>query len=93
MTYTWRGSKYTQHSLTPVEFNIVRIPSLDETFAQYINGTYLQHAYTDHFIMSLGYTFVYNQQKVRLNQSGAYLRWNAETAGNLMDLCTSKQAR
>lgn len=92
MTYTWRGSKYTQHSLTPVEFNIVRIPSLDETFAQYINGTYLQHAYTDHFIMSLGYTFVYNQQKVRLNQSGAYLRWNVETAGNLMDLCTSKQS-
>lgn len=69
MTYTWRGSKYTQHSLTPVEFNIVRIPSLDETFAKYINGTYLQHAYTDHFIMSLGYTFVYNQQKVRLNRS------------------------
>lgn len=91
MTYNWRGSAYVTHSLTPVEFNIVRIPTLDSDFEKYISGTYLQHAYTDHFIMSLGYTFVYNQQKVRRNQSGAYVRLNVETAGNFLSLCTRKQ--
>ena len=91
MTYNWRGSAYVTHSLTPVEFNIVRIPTLDSDFEKYISGTYLQHAYTDHFIMSLGYTFVYNQQKVRRNQSGAYVRLYVETAGNFLNLCTRKQ--
>lgn len=91
MTYNWRGSAYVTHSLTPVEFNIVRIPILDANFKKYISGTYLQHAYTDHFIMSLGYTFIYNQQTVRRNQSGAYLRLNVETAGNLLNLCTRNQ--
>lgn len=91
MTYKWRGSKYAEHSLTPVEFNIVRIPTLDETFARYIDGTYLEHAYTDHFIMSLGYVFCYKKNKINLNQSGAYVRVNVETAGNVLNLCTSKQ--
>lgn len=91
MTYTWSGSAYSQHSLTPVEFNIVRIPNIDGGFQQYIAGTYLQYAYTDHFIMSLGYALTFNQQRVRRNQSGAYLRLGVETAGNLLRLATCNQ--
>lgn len=91
MTYNWRGSAYAQHSLTPLEFNIVRIPTIDASFEKYIAGTYLQYAYTDHFIMSLSYTFTFNQQKVRRNQSGAFFRFGIETAGNALRLMTGKQ--
>lgn len=91
MTYNWTGSTYASHSLTPVEFNIVRIPSIDPSFADYINGTYLQYSYTDHFIMSLGYQFTFNQQTVRRNQSGVFFRFGIETAGNLLNLLTREQ--
>ena len=91
MTYNWRGSDFASHSLTPVEFNIVRIPTIDPNFADYINGTYLQYSYTDHFIMSLGYQFTFNQQTVQRNQSGVFFRFGLETAGNVLDLLTRKQ--
>ncbi len=91
MSYTWRGSRYVQHSLTPLEFNIVNIPSISDEFESYISDTYLQYSYTDHFIMSLGYTFLYNQQRVRRNQSGVYFRFSMETAGNVLNLLTRNQ--
>ncbi len=91
MTYHWRGSKYSMHSLTPIEFNVVSIPTIDPTFARYIDGSYLQYSYTDHFIMSLGYQFTFNQQTVQHNQSGVYLRFGIETAGNVLSLLTNKQ--
>lgn len=91
MTYNWRGSTYASHSLTPVEFNIVRIPSIASSFADYIRGTYLQYSYTDHFIMSLGYQFTFNQQTVQRNQSGVFFRFGVETAGNALNLFTQKQ--
>lgn len=91
MTYTWRGTAYATHSLTPIEFNVVRIPSIDGNFANYINGTYLEYSYMDHFIMSLGYQFTFNQQTVQRNQSGIFLRVGVETAGNVLDLCTKNQ--
>lgn len=91
MTYTWRGTAYATHSLTPLEFNVVRIPSLDRSFADYINGTYLEYSYMDHFIMSLGYQFTFNQQTVQRNQSGIFFRLGLETAGNVLNLCTTNQ--
>lgn len=91
MTYNWRGSAYASHSLTPVEFNIVRIPSIATSFAEYIRGTYLQYSYTDHFIMSLGYQFTFNQQTVLRNQSGVFFRFGLETAGNVLNLLTQRQ--
>lgn len=91
MTYTWRGSDYASHSLTPIEFNIVRMPTIDGLFADYIKGTYLQYSYTDHFIMSLGYQFTFNQQTVRRNQRGVYFHIGIETAGNVLNLLTQKQ--
>lgn len=91
MTYNWRGSVYSTHSLTPIEFNVVSIPIIDPTFARYIDGSYLQYSYTDHFIMSLGYQFAFNQQTVQRNQSGVYLRFGVETAGNVLGLLTKRQ--
>lgn len=91
MTYNWTGSIYANHSFTPIEFNVVRIPSIAPSFANYINGTYLQYSYTDHFIMSLAYQFTFNQQTVKLNQSGVYFRFGVETAGNVLNLLTNKQ--
>lgn len=90
MSYTWLGSKYSTLALTPVEFNVVSIPYISDNFRDYIRGTYLQWAYTDHFIMSLGFNFVFNKQ--REVGRGVYARFNAETAGNFLRLCTLNQS-
>lgn len=90
MSYVWTGSRYSTLSLTPVEFNIVSIPTISDNFRSYIGGTYLQWAYTDHFIMSLGFNFVFNKQ--REVGTGVYARFNFETAGNLLRLCTNSQS-
>ncbi len=90
MNYNWHGSRYAQHSFTPIEFNVVNIPSISSEFNNYISGTYLQYSYTNHFIMSLGYAFLFNQQKVQRNSSGWYVRFSAETAGNILNALTPK---
>ena len=92
MSYNWLASSYAQHTITPIEFNIVSIPTISDNFRDYISGTYLQYAYTDHFIMSLGYLFTYNQQRVRRNQSGVFVRFAAETAGNFLNLVTKHKS-
>ncbi len=84
LSYTWRGTKYATHTFTPIEINVVRIPYISDNFRDYIKDTYLQYSYQDHFIMSLNYTFLFNQQKVRKLGTAWYFRASAETAGNTL---------
>lgn len=84
LSYTWHGSKYALHTFTPAEINVVRIPTISDNFRDYIWGTYLQYSYQDHFIMSLNYTFLFNQQKLRKLGTAWYLRYSMETAGNVL---------
>lgn len=84
LSYNWHGSRYVTHTFTPAEINYVSIPTISDNFADYIRGTYLQYSYHDHFIMSLNYTFLFNQQKVRKLGTAWYFRSSVETAGNLL---------
>lgn len=84
VNYSWSGSKYTSHSFTPIGISVINIPSISDNFRDYINGTYLQYSYQNHFIMSLNYTFLFNQQKTRKIGSAWYVRFSGETAGNLL---------
>ncbi|MDO4462380.1 MAG: BamA/TamA family outer membrane protein, partial [Bacteroidia bacterium] len=86
MRYTWHGSKYVLHTLTPVEFNVVKIPAISEEFKSYISKSYLQYSYQDHFIFSLGYSFLFNQQVTKKLGTTWYVRLGIETAGNALSL-------
>lgn len=89
--YAIHGSKYVQHTITPTELNVVNIPVISSSFQSYIDGTYLQYSYTDHFIWSCGYAFLFNQQKSRKSGNAWYVRFAAETAGNVLSLLTNSQ--
>lgn len=85
--YTWRQTQNSTHSLTPLEINIINIPKISDEFVNYIKGSYLQHSYTNHFIVSLGYSYLYNQKE---NPDNAwYFRFDIETAGNTLSLFTN----
>lgn len=86
LTYSWTGSKYASHAFKPIEFDIVNIPTISDNFKEYIANTYLQYSYRDHFIMSMNYTFLFNQMKKRKHGNAMYVMTNLETAGNTLSL-------
>ncbi|MCQ2204958.1 MAG: outer membrane protein assembly factor [Bacteroidales bacterium] len=88
LVYNWVGSRYASHAFTPVEFDVVNIPTISSNFKDYIKDTYLQYSYRDHFIMSLNYTFLFNQQKKRKSGTAWYVMTSLETAGNTLSAIT-----
>ena len=89
--YNWRQRSLLTYSFVPVEFNIVNIPSISYSFHEYIRNTYLQYSYTDHFIMSTGFSAVFNQMKAKTSDNAWYVYFNIETAGNVLNLLTRNQ--
>lgn len=89
LIYSWRGSKYVWHSFSPLDLNIVSIPTISQNFSEYISGTYLQYSYTDHLIAAANYSFLFNQQNSRGRENAWFARLTIETAGNMLNLATS----
>ncbi len=83
ITYNWKTSEFVRHAFIPIEFNVVDIPTIADDFASYINKTYLRYSYTNHFIWSTNYTFLYNDPSW-------YVRSSAETAGNFLSIFGAK---
>lgn len=84
MRYTFHGSQYVLHTVTPVEFNVVKIPAISDNFKNYISKSYLQYSYQDHFIFSANYSFLFNQQLTKKLGTTWYVRAGLETAGNVL---------
>ncbi len=86
MGYSWRSSRFVTHSLYPIDFNLVNIPNVDSTFKKSIEDTFLEYSYEDHLILNMNYTLLYNQQVLGQNRDFWYVKYNLESAGNLIDL-------
>lgn len=86
MGYNWRSSRFVTHSFYPLDFNLVNIPNVDSAFWNNIRETFLRYTYEDHLIVNMNYSFLYNQQVLGQNRDFWYLRYNFESAGNLLDL-------
>lgn len=85
LSYNWRTGLYSSHSVRPVDINFVRLPYATESFKHQIAGTYLENSYTNHMVPSGAYTYQYNNQGADASADFIYLRFNAETAGFLMN--------
>jgi len=89
--YNWRSKEFVGHSLTPIEINSVSIFP-DSAFIQKINALNdprLKNQYTDHFIMAIKYSYLYNDQVRNKVKNFTFFRWNFESAGNLLDFGNS----
>jgi outer membrane protein assembly factor BamA len=86
--YTWRSSRNSSHSLFPLDFNLVNIPTVSSAFWEYIErNPFLRYTYEDHLIANLNYTYLYNQQQLGSGPRDFwYFRFTAESAGNTLDL-------
>lgn len=89
--YNWLSNPFVSHSLIPLEINSVSIFP-DSAFLKRLedlNDQRLLNQYTDHFIMSAKYTYIYNNQERNKVQNFTFFRWNIETAGNILNLASN----
>lgn len=83
--YNWMAGNYMEHILNPVQFNIVKLPSIDSAFLRRIQtSTYQQGSYMDVLILGGNYSFIYNNQKIKNSRDFWFLRLNLETSGNVL---------
>lgn len=85
--YDWSETKYRRHQLFPIDVNVVKVTTTPE-FDSIIAGESerFKNQYTDHLIIGIRYSYIYNNQEINRIRDYTYLRWNIETAGNFLDL-------
>ncbi len=84
--YNWKSGSYASQSFRPIELTFVNIPRMtDEYYNKNVKNTFLSHIFYDHLITSTGYSYTFNNQNFRKKKDFQYFRWNAESAGNLLN--------
>jgi outer membrane translocation and assembly module TamA len=67
-----------------MDFNMVNLYRFDPAFIDLIRDLYIKSSFTDHLIFAMNYSFVYNTQDLQLQRDYTYLRFNVESAGNVL---------
>ena len=85
--YSWKAGSYKEHIVNPLQLNVVRLLSIDPTFAARIDSSsYLAYSYKNVMVLGGNYSFIFNNQKIKKARHFWFLRINAETAGNMLAL-------
>ncbi|MFH1120286.1 MAG: BamA/TamA family outer membrane protein [Bacteroidota bacterium] len=91
MGYEWNSSQTARHIFSPLDISSISIER-DSLFTEYLTGLNdpkLLTQYTDHLIMALKYSFVFNNQNLMARKNFFYFRINMESAGNLLNLTSN----
>jgi outer membrane protein assembly factor BamA len=84
--YFWNESKYKKHIINPFNISLIKINTTN-SFQEEINNEdnpFILNSYTDHFISSTNYSFVYNNQRINKITDFKFLKFNLEFAGNVL---------
>lgn len=88
--YEWSESQFKNHILYPIDINLIKVnntPEFDSILAN--EPKRYQNQYTDHLILGLRYSYIYNNQELNKGKNFMYFRGNFEAAGNLLDLAVN----
>jgi outer membrane protein assembly factor BamA len=86
--YEWMTSEHKRHNLNILDFNMVNLSRFDPEFLNSIYDLYIRSSFTDHLIMATNYSYVHNTQQFKARNNYSYLRFSAESAGNLLHLAS-----
>lgn len=84
--YNWKTSNYKFHALSLIDLNYVNISRPTDVFINSIKDLYIKSSFTDHLISASSYSWMYNTQNVNKHEDYRYLKFNIESAGNLLGL-------
>lgn len=89
ISYLWTNNRYSTFSLRPIDINVIDVKNLDESFltvdGQLTANRYLLESFRTQFIGGLSFGYSYNNQRKNLGGNATNVRFNLETAGNLID--------
>lgn len=85
--YDWKAGNYFEHIVTPLQLNLVNVLRLDSAFQARIDASsYQAFSYKDVLILGGIYSIIFNNQSIKNSRHYWFMRINAETAGNIMDV-------
>jgi outer membrane protein assembly factor BamA len=86
-SYRWNSSQYLTHTLWPMELNYVKIYETHSSseFIDSIRNTPLGYSFIDHLINVGRYGFELNNQAIGKSKNFLFLRFNIESAGNILN--------
>lgn len=89
--YSWNQSNKYFHSIMPLEINLIKINITNEDYAELIKtfDKRIQYQISDHLVMDMRYSYIYNSQDINKKKDFQYFRFNTEIAGNLLYLIAS----
>ncbi len=86
--YTWRPNSTVEHQYSLVDINSVKVFRTDdfnELLAELDNPRLISQ-YTDHLIMAMRYSFIFNNQQINRVKNYLFFRLDLESSGNLLYL-------
>jgi len=86
MKYIWNMRRYYRYTFDVVDLNYIKIntdPSFDSLYSA-PKYSVLRYSYSDHFIMNMGFTLMYDNQLNTQILNKTYYRLAVESAGNLL---------
>lgn len=82
--YDWKRTQNLRNLWNIMDVNVVRLYEFDPDFINSIQDLYIKSSFTDHLIFAMNYSLIYNNQKLGAKKNYTYLRFNIESAGNLL---------
>ncbi|MGC8865129.1 MAG: BamA/TamA family outer membrane protein [Bacteroidales bacterium] len=88
LTYRFRRNEFSEHQLTPLEVNGIKIYATPEFQAliDSIDDQGIRNQYSNHLIPSLRYSYIFSDQLLGKVKDFKYFRFYFESAGNLVYL-------
>ncbi len=82
--YDWKTTDYLRHIWNLIDLNKVQLYEFDQDFIDDIEDLYIKSSFTDHLILAMNYAFIFNNQQLHSKKNYTYVRFNIESAGNLL---------
>lgn len=83
-SYQWQSNKSFTHIFTPIDLGLLKV-NADHVFLSKLNNYYRETSYVDHIIPSLRYSLLFNNKGKTHKTTYQRVRFNVETAGNLLN--------
>ncbi len=86
-SYEWSETRTKSHILFPADINLVKVNTtayFDSLLSQ--ESERYKNQYTDHLIVGLKYSYIFNNQQLNKIRNFFYFRGNIETSGNIIAL-------
>lgn len=87
--YEWQTNQRLKQTWNLFDLNMVKLYRFDPDFIELIKDLYIKSSFTDHFVMAMNYSLVYNTQTSNMSRNYTYLRFNVESAGNVLNVVSN----